>query len=156
MKRLLFALTLSAAVALPALAQPTDSTSAATTNAPASDTPPPPPGGGPGGHHDHFKFLTEAEKAELKKAHDAAIAADPTLATEEKANFEAMKAAHDAGTPPTEDQKAQGKAFREKMDAAMLKADPAVAPVLEKIKAHKPHGGPGGPGGDGGTPPPAQ
>ena len=149
MKRLLFALTLSAAVALPALAQPTDSTAPASTNAPA-DNPPPPGGGGPGGpggHHDHMRFLTDAEKAELKKAHDAAIAADPSLATEE----EALKAAHEAGTPPTEDQKAQFKAFHDKLDAAMIKADPAVEPIIAKIKAHHPHG----PGGDKDGPPPA-
>ena len=154
MKRLLFALTLSAAVAIPALAQPTDSTAPAMTT--PSDTPPPPHGdggpGGPGGHHD-MKFLTEAEKAELKKAHEAALAADPTLKTEE----EALHAAHKPGTPPTDDQKAQMHAFREKMDAAMIKADPAVEPILAKIKAH--HHGPGGPGGPGGDkdgPPPAQ
>jgi len=96
-------------------------------------------------------FLTDAEKAELKKAHDAAIAADPSLATEEQT----LKAAHESGTPPTDAQKEQFHAFREKMDAAMIKADPAVEPILAKIKAHH-HGpgGPGGPGGDGGTPPP--
>ena len=152
MKRLLFALTLSAAVALPALAQPTDSTAPASSNAP-SNTPPPDGGpggdhGGPGGHHD-MKFLTDAEKAELKKAHDAAIGADPTLGTEE----EALKAAHKPGTPPSADEREKMHAFRDKMDAAMIKADPAVAPIIEKIKAHHPHG-PGGPGGDHDGPPP--
>jgi hypothetical protein len=28
------------------------------------------------------------------------------------------------------------KAHREKVDAAMLKADPSVAPILEKVKEH--------------------
>jgi len=32
----------------------------------------------------------------------------------------------------------------DRLDAAMIKADPNVAPILEKIKAHQPHGGPGG------------
>ena len=150
MKRLLFALTLSAAVAIPALAQPTDSTSAPSNTPPSG---PPPDGGGHGGMHG-MKFLTDAERAELKKAHDEAITADPALGTEEKANMEAMKAAHDSGTPPTEEQKAQFHAFRDKLDAAMIKADPAVEPIIEKIKAH--HHGPGGD--KGGTPPapPAQ
>jgi hypothetical protein len=89
-----------------------------------------------------MKFLTEAEKAELKKAHDAAIAADPSLAAEEKANMEAMQAAHESGQPPTEEEMEKGKAFREKMDADMIKADPAVAPIIEKIKAHHHHDGP--------------
>jgi hypothetical protein len=60
-----------------------------------------------------------------------------------------MKAAHESGTPPTEDQKADMKAFHEKMDAAMIQADANVAPILAKIKAH--HHGFGGPGG---PPPP--
>jgi hypothetical protein len=49
----------------------------------------------------------------------------------------------------------QGSRCTSRSDAAMIKADPAVAPILAKIKAHHPHGAPGGPGGpDGGTPPP--
>jgi Spy/CpxP family protein refolding chaperone len=138
MKRLLFVLTLGAALALPASAQSMDSTNA----------PPPPGEGGPGAHHDHMKFLTDAEKAELHKAHDAAIAADPSLGTEEKAMWDDMMASHEAGEPPTDEQKQKMHDFRDKMDAAMIKADPAVAPVIEKIKSH--HHGPGGP------PPPAQ
>ncbi len=133
MKSLLI-LTLGALLACPFLARADSAT---------NDAPPGPPPGGPGGHH--MKFLTEAEKAELKKAHEAALAADPSLAKEDAD----LKAAHEAGTPPTEEEKADMKAFHEKMDAAMVKADPAVAPILAKIKAH--HHGPGGPGG---PPPP--
>ncbi len=81
-----------------------------------------------------MKFLTDAEKSELHKAHDAAIAADPTLGTEE----EALKASHKPGTPPTEEEREKMHAFRDKMDAAMIKADPAVAPIIEKIKAQRP------------------
>jgi Spy/CpxP family protein refolding chaperone len=125
MKSLLI-LTLGALLACPFLVRADSAT---------NDAPPGPPPGEPGGHHG-MKFLTEAEKAEFKKAHDAALAADPTLAKEDAD----MKAAHDAGTPP--DKEAM-KAFHEKMDAAMVKADPAVAPILAKIKAH--HHGPGGP-----------
>ncbi len=136
MKRLFLSILLGAAVACPSL-------QAQDTNTPP---PGPPPGeGGPGGHHG----LTYAEKAELKKAHDAAIAADPSLETEGKAVMDKMKANHEAGTPPSDADKAAMKAFREKMDAAEIKADPAVAPVIEKIKKHHHHGGP-----DGGTPPP--
>lgn len=135
MKRIILLLSLGAILSCPSLAKADDS-----TNAPP---PTPPPGEGPGGHHG-MGFLTDAEKAELHKAHDAAIAADPSLATEEKANWDAMKAAHDSGTPPTEDQKAAFHAFRDKMDAAMIAADANVAPIIAKIKAHH-HGGPGGP-----------
>jgi hypothetical protein len=89
-------------------------------------------------------FLTDAEKQELQKAHDAAVAANPSLATEGKDLMDQMKAAHDAGQQPSADLQAQMHAFREKMDAAMIAADAAVAPILAKIKAHH-HGGPGGP-----------
>jgi hypothetical protein len=144
MKRIFLLLTLGAALALagPSLVKAQDSTNA------------PPPGGPPGGFQQiqGMGFLTDAEKAELKKAHDAAIAADPSLTTEEQSIHEAMQSAYESGTPPTEDQRAAWHAFREKMNAAMIAADPDVAPILAKIKAH--HHGPGGPGGDGPPPPP--
>ena len=96
------------------------------------------------------KILTPAEQAEFKKAHDAALTADPTLATQEQDLHTQMDAARDAGGPPSDDLRAQMKAFREKMNAAMVKADPAVAPILAKLKAaHHHHDG-----GDGGPPPP--
>jgi len=134
MKRTLLLLSLGALLTCPSLAQPADS-----TNAPPSG---PPPGEG---HHHDLKFLTDAEKQELHKAHDAALAADPTLATQKKDLMDQMKEAHDAGEKPSADLMAQMHAFREKMDAAMIKADPNVAPIIAKIKAHHPHGGPGGP-----------
>jgi hypothetical protein len=140
MKTMFLVLTLGAVLASPVFAQTADS-----TNAP----PPGPPPGGPGFHHG-MGFLTEAEKAELKKAHDAALAADPSLATQEQTLKDQMKASFEAGTPPTADQVAAWHAFRDKMDAAMISADPDVAPILAKIKSHH-HGGFGG---DGPPPPP--
>jgi hypothetical protein len=134
MKRTLLLLTLGALLATPFLAKADDST-------PPSG---PPPGGAPGGHHEHhdLSFLTEDQKAELKKDHDAVLAADPSLATEEQS----LKAAHQPGTPPTEEEMEQMKAFHDKVEAAMIKIDPAVAPIIAEIKAHhKDHGGPGGP-----------
>jgi hypothetical protein len=136
MKRILLTLTFGALIACPAMAQPADDTNA------------PPPGPPPGGHH-HGPDLTDAEKAELKKAHDAALAADSSLAAQEKSIRDKMEADRDSGNPPSDEDKAAFKAFHEKMDAAMIKADPAVAPILAKMKHH--HGGPGGPP----PPPPA-
>jgi hypothetical protein len=92
-----------------------------------------------------MKFLTDAEKQELHKAHDAAVAADPTLVTQEKDLKDQMKEAHDSGEKPSKDLMDQMHAFRDKLDAAMIKADANVAPIIAKIKAHHPHGGPGGP-----------
>jgi len=84
MKRILLLLAVGAFIACP-------STSKAQNNPPPD--PGPPPADAPhAGHHHDLSFLTEAEKAELKKAHDAALAADPSLAAEGKANQEAMHA----------------------------------------------------------------
>ena len=72
-------------------------------------------------------------------AHDAAIKADPSLETEQK------------------DLEEKQKALRKKMDEAMIKADPKVAPLLAKFKdAHPHHEGPehdGPPPDDKGKPP---
>jgi hypothetical protein len=95
-------------------------------------------------------FLTDAEKQELKAAHDKAVADNPALGTEGKDLMDQMKAAHESGTPPSEDLKAKMHAFRDKMDAAMIAADANVAPIIAKIKAHH-HDGAGGPP----PPPPA-
>jgi Spy/CpxP family protein refolding chaperone len=149
-------LTLGALLACPLLATAQTSTS--------TETPSGPPPGGEGGHHHggpDFKFLTADEKAELKKAHDAAATANPDLFKQDEEMHQKMRAAHEAGTPPDSSTMEEAKTLRDQVDAAMIKADPAVAPVIEKIKAHHPHGGPGGPGGPGGDkggaggPPPA-
>ena len=89
-------------------------------------------------------FLTDAEKQELNTAREAAIAADPSLGTEGKALMDQMKQAHESGTKPSDELIAKMHAFQDKMDAAMIKADANVAPIIAKIKAHHPHGGPGG------------
>jgi hypothetical protein len=128
MKNILLILTLGALLAYPSFAKADDS-----TNAP------------PGGHYGHgMGFLTDAQKQELKAAHDAAIAANPTLGTQETDLMGQMKDARDSGSPPSDDLKAKMHAFRDTMNAAMIKADPNVAPILDEIKAHH-HGGAGGP-----------
>jgi hypothetical protein len=112
MKRLLLVLTISAALGSTAFAQ-SDSTT--------------PPSGPPPGHHG---MLTKEQHDELKAAHDAALKADPTLATEDQQ----LKAENDA--------------FHKKLDEAMIKADPSVEPLLKKMEAEHRHHGP-----DDGPPP---
>ena len=68
--------------------------------------------------------LSPAEKAQLKAAHDKAIAQDPTLDQKMKAAHEAMESA------------------RQAMHDAMIKVDPSVEPVLEKIAPKKWEHGP--------------
>ena len=72
--------------------------------------------------------LTGEEKEELRQAHDAAMQADPALDAEGK------------------DLKEKMNAYRKKVDAAMIKADPKVAPIIAKLEAaHPHHEGPDGP-----------
>jgi Spy/CpxP family protein refolding chaperone len=110
MKRSLLILALGAALALPAWAQSDDDSS--------SSTPPP-------HHHGHGAGLTKAEWTELKTAHEDALKADPSLATDGKALRE------------------QFKAYMKKMHDGMVAADPDVKPILEKLEAgHHHHHGP--------------
>jgi hypothetical protein len=132
MKRILLVLTLGAALGSPAFAQSADSTNAA------------PPGPA---HHRHWDaVLTDAERQELHTAHDAAIQANPDLATEGKDLMDKMKAAHDSGVKPDADLMDQMHAYMEKLNEAMIKADANVAPILAKLKAaHHHHDGQDGP-----------
>jgi hypothetical protein len=128
MKRILLCLTLGAALACPSLAKADDSNPGA----------PPPPDGS--GFHHGKGVLTDAERQEFKAAYESAIATNPTLGTEGKALWAQMKAAHDAGQPPSDDLKAQMKAYHEQLDAALLVADKNIGPILEKLKkAHHHH-----------------
>lgn len=68
--------------------------------------------------------LTQVEKDQLKAAHDKAIAQDPTL-------DQKMKAAHDAMD-----------AARQAMHDALLKADPTIGPILDKMGPKKGGGEP--------------
>jgi hypothetical protein len=121
MKNILLILTLGVALACPSFAQADDTTAS------------------PGGYHDRgMGSLTDAQKKELKAAREAAFAADPSLKTE----ADALKASRESGTPPSDADKASWKAFQEKLNAAMIKADPNVAPILALIKTHH-HGGSG-------------
>ena len=75
--------------------------------------------GGPGGPmHEVLQSLTPAERQQLQAAHQKA-AADPAVAAAREKAKEAMKEAHDA------------------MNAAMLKADPNIGPILDKLEAAK-------------------
>jgi hypothetical protein len=86
--------------------------------------------------------LTADEKAHLEKVRTEALAANPDLKTEGdnlKAQHKALKA---QGTAASDDNKQALKALKkehdEKMQTAMLKIDPTVAPILAKLKAaHK-------------------
>jgi hypothetical protein len=100
----------------------------------SNSTPPTPPsdgGGGPGGEH-HHGFANKEDMDKLKAAHEAALQANPDLAAQEKSLHEQQEALH------------------KKIEEAMLKADPSIAPILEKMKKFHHGPPPGGPGGQGG------
>ena len=90
----------------------------------------------------HTSVLTPEEKAQLKKAHDEALAANPDLKTEGdslKTQHDALKAqGANASQADMDALKAQHKDYEQKMHAAMLAADPTLAPVFAKLEAaHK-------------------
>ena len=135
----LLALALGVASVTAAFAQTTP-----TTPAPTTPTTPAPTGkGDKGGKHNLDAILTPAEKAQYDKDMAAALAANPALQTEAdnlKAQHKALKK-QGASTSPTDDKKAlkeQAKEHMQKVEVAMLKLDPSVAPILAKLKAaHK-------------------
>lgn len=88
----------------------------------------------PGG----FGDLTDAEKEKLMAAREKAKA-DPAVAAAEKLKGQ-------AATP--EDRRAASEEFRKAMHTALLKADPTLGPILEKMVPKVPPAPPV-PGGDG-------
>jgi len=90
---------------------------------------------------DRFESLTPEQRQQLKAARQKAKDDPTVLAAREK-----MKAANSR-----EERREAGKAMHEAMKAAMIKQDPALAPLLEQLGP--PPGGPGGPmGGPGAGP----
>ena len=128
-------------VALLALALATASVTAtfaqttATTTAPTCSA---------GGHHHHDSILTAAEKAQLKKAHEEALAANGTLQTEQaslKQQFETIKTEGATATQAEWQTLHQQKHdFKAKLRAAELTLDPTLAPIFTKLDAAHQHG----------------
>lgn len=87
---------------------------------------PPTSGEGPGGRHHAppgMANLTETERQQLKAAHEQ-VRQDPSV-------IAARQAMKSASTP--EERKAAGEAMRQASDAAMLKVDPTLEPILDKL-----------------------
>jgi hypothetical protein len=80
--------------------------------------------------------LTPAEKTELQTARTKAMAADPTLQTEEMDLMQKVMAMQ-SGDSADVDRQALGDEMRshgEKVKAAMIKADPGVQPIIAKVE----------------------
>jgi hypothetical protein len=86
--------------------------------------------------------LDNDEMAQLQKARQQVLAANPDLQAEEVR----LKNLHDAqtATPATPEQRnaifAEWKAYQKKMRAAMLKVDPTLGPVFVKLDDARKHG----------------
>lgn len=105
-------------------------------------------GGSFGGDDHGFGSLTEQERDRLKNAR-AAAKDDPAVQAAEKKR--------DSATTP-EERRAATDEYRKAIGAAILKADPTLGPVLDKLKpgpASKPPGAPGDMQMAAPTPPPA-
>ena len=117
----------------------------ATTPNPSTSisTPPPPvPAPAPTGKHGAHgaeAVLTPAELAHFNQVRSQVLAANTTLAAE-GANLKAQKKAAKNSTDPDTAKaalKAQKKDYEQKLEIAMMKADPTVQPLFAKIKAAK-------------------
>jgi hypothetical protein len=86
---------------------------------------------------DRFESLSPQDKKALNEARKAAKDDPAVVAARQKAK--------EAKTP--EERMAAGKAMFEAMKAAMIKQNPALASLLEKLGPPPPHRGPGGPDG---------
>lgn len=91
-----------------------------------------------GGRESGFSQLSDDEKDKLMAAREKAKA-DPAVQA-------AARARDEADSP--EARKAAGEEFRKAMHLGILKADPSLGPVLEKLAPKPPPSAPG-PGGDG-------
>ena len=138
-------------VALVALALGTagvTATFAQTTNAP-STTPPTCTAGGWHHHHGFGNVLTAAEKAELKKDREAALAANGTLQSQKaalKQQFETLKSQGTSATPAQWQALHQQKyAYHQSLKAEILLIDPNAQAIFTKLEAaHKGHHHSGG------------
>ena len=106
MKRSFLLLAMGVLLSVPVLAQSQGGAAGAPPANPPHNKDGAPPGGGGG----HMGGLSPEERQELMSARKAAMDANPDLAAEQKA-------------------------LQEKINAAMIKADPKVAPLIAKMDA---------------------
>ena len=133
-------------VALVALALGTTGVTASfaqTTTAP-STTPPSDTAGGWHHHRGYGNVLSAAEKAELKKDRDAALAANGTLQSQRatlKQQFETLKSQGSSATKAQWQALHQQKyAYRQSLKSAILLIDPNAQAIFAKLEAaHKGH-----------------
>jgi hypothetical protein len=142
MKHLSFLRAATAALVLGATASPAAFAQSTTTSTSTTTTTPAPTDSG-GWHHRHHlgKVLTSAERAELKKDKEAALAANPSLQTTHdnlKAQFKSLR--ENKSTTTTAQWQAlhaQAEAYHKQLRSAELLIDPSASSIFTKIDAAK-------------------
>ncbi len=107
-----------------------------------------------------MSFLSAEDRQHLMRVRRQAIEGDPELKSEQeslKQEWQSLKAkGSDATADDKETLRNKLRAHNERLDAAMLKIDPSIQPILDQIKAHRQRhfqqGGAGAGGGDSGNP----
>jgi hypothetical protein len=148
-RSLLWAVTLSAVGAFSGMAWAQDATSG------------PEAGSGQGagaGLRGRLDFLSAEEKAHFLRVRHQVMTDNPDLKTEQESLTKEWQYVRGQGTGASADDKETLRnnflAHNEKMTAAMVKADPSVQPILDKIKSHRQErfqAGAGGAGAGGGS-----
>lgn len=85
-------------------------------------------------------FLSADDRQHLLRARREALQSDPDLKAEGESLKKELQMVKGKGTAATAEDKSTLRnnflAHREKMNAAMVKADPIVQPILDQIQAH--------------------
>lgn len=106
----------------------------------AQDTTQPPAGGPPGGPH-KMDFLTPEEKGKLEKAKTQALSTNAALKAQSDEFKKEREARKENKTKPTPDERKammeKRMAFEQQLHAAMIQADPSVAPIITKVEEHR-------------------
>ncbi len=88
-----------------------------------------------------LSFLSAGDREHLLRVRRQVLESNPDLRSEQEKLRQEMKSAKDGGSSAgVDDKKALRSEFREhreKMNAAMVKADPTVQPILDQIEAHR-------------------
>jgi len=95
--------------------------------------------GGTGGRG-HLGFLSAEDRQHLMRVRQQVLNDNPDLKTEQESLMKEREYVKNKGTDATADDKQTLRnnflAHSEKMEAAMVKVDPTVQPILEQVKAH--------------------
>jgi len=118
-------------------------------------------GAGGGMERSHrLSFLSAEERQHLMRVRRQAVESDPELKSEQESLKQEWQSVKAKGTGATAEDKetlrTNLRAHNEHLEAAMLKIDPTIQPILDQIKAHRQErfqqGGAGAGGGDSGNP----